>query len=210
MKYVNYLVISLLGLIFKVLGLVMFWIAVLFRKYLRTTVHNYSLANKLSIKRVMERQPRETSLYYILKGYETNEGVINKRYVSKLEYYIALSLWIFLDDDASNDTYCRGHNLTYTRGERYAPQLVLKHLETNTINYSYFELGDRQKSEINVLGALIWNGRNLAQNFGYKFYQTCDESKVFYLRLGRLEFGYLPDGEVNGVKYYKHIMGVNW
>lgn len=207
MKYLYYITVTILVLVYKIVGLVAFYLAVPFSKYLRNTIHNYDLQNNQVVKRLAERSPKLLDGVYSLIGYETNRGFITYRKVSKLEYYICLPFWLLLDDDASNSTYSRTHNLTYINGERYAPKFIVDSLKTDYFNHSYFELGDNQKQEFNLFGAIIWNGRNTSYNFNYKFMQISDESKIFLFDIFGLKFGWLDDGVVDGRRYYKHIFG---
>jgi len=211
MKYLYFITISLFGIFYKISGLVMFYLVAPFSQYLRNTIHNYDLQNNQVVKRLNERQLTLINDYlYYLEGYEVKGGYIIYKKVSKLKYYICLPFWCYLDDDASNCTYSRGHNLQYVNGERYAPKFIVDRLETKVINASYFEVGDKQIKEFNLFGAIIWNGRNTGYNFNYKFFQMSDDSKVFYFKFLGLEFGWVEDGVVNGVKYYKHILGYNF
>jgi len=209
MKYLYYISLVLFTIFRKVFGLVWYWFIVPFRAYARKVVYNYVLENGINLKRLMERNPIEYEYFYYL-----DNGFINKRKVSKIEYYfVVFFIYGWLDDDSSCDTFCDGHNQTYINGERYIPeifrQMLLKANIKSNIGKS-FDLGTITKPSFDFLSCLIWNGRNTAYNFSYLFEQISDESLVFYKEFMGLKFGWEEDTIVNGVKYYKMIFGYNF
>lgn len=217
-KYLYYIFVSLTSILLKVIGNPIFpfvWIAFSVRKWARESVYSYVLENNKTLKRLQERRPEETADGWILHGYEYQGGFVKRRNVSKIRYLIAMIFWVFVDDDSDVDTYCYGHNKTYINGERKAPDFLIKEMikaNKEAVQGSQFELGDRRgdNPRLNFVSTFYWTGRNSAYNFNYKFLQINDESLVWYKKIGKLEFGWKEDGVLNGVKYYKRIMGYNF
>jgi len=201
----------------KILGLLIYWLVVPFRSYSRHVVHLYGLQNSCSMKRILERNPTRVKDGWLLQSQchkDVQDGlIINDRKISKLEYWlIVILLWGWTDDDAYCDTFSDGHNRTYLNGERtfIGIHLTNKWL-VSKCSYpgSTFDLGDKRAEHkcTNVLGQLIWNGRNSAYNFEYLLGQVAlPEAKVWKKRILGWEFGYEYDSTVANKKWYTAIM----
>lgn len=219
MKYIYWFVVGIVSLLLKVVGNPVFpfvWLAFSVRRWARESVYSYTLENGKTIKRLLERRPEEVQGGWKLHGYEHKGGFVERRNISWIRYAVAMCIWVFLDDDSDVDTYSKGHNNTYVTGERSAPKWVVDRMRKaneNAIQGSQFELGDVRGYDprLDVVSTFYWTGRNSAYNFNYKFLQISDESKVWYKRIGKLEFGWRPDwNKVDGKSYYTHVFGYNF
>ncbi len=215
MKFIYYIAILFTVILRRVLFPIVF-VAIPFRKYLRNTVYNYHLNNDIKLKRLYERNPVLTRCQlainhkcWILDGgsHSSCRGLIERRYVSRMEYVFALSLWLFLDDDCNEDTYDKGFNETIINGERKAwmPEFIVKRMrqavdKANMTNVkgNSFDLGDvRDEYPLFEFWSVFWwTLRNTAYNFNYKFNQIADEKKVFKIIIFSRLFGWDEDGYV--------------
>lgn len=213
MKYLYWFMI--LG--FVVLRRIIFpliYLSIPIRGYLRNTVYNYHLNNGIILKRLWEREPEQSGdgKYWILNGgsHSSTKGLVEKKHISKLEYYIALPLWLLLDDDANEDTYDKGFNETIISGERkkWMPEFIKGHLRQavdlanmNPVRGNSFDLGDTRAGYplYEFWSVLLWTLRNPAYNFNYKFNQMCDESKSWKIEIFGRVFGWVQDGKL-GIK----------
>ena len=210
MKYLYWFMI--LG--FVVLRRIIFpfiYIAIPMRDYLRNTVYNYHLNNGIMLKRLLERKPEqsEDGKYWILNGgsHSSTKGLVERKNVNGLEYYMILPLWLLLDDDCDEDTYDKGFNQTIINGERkkWMPEFIKSELRKavdlanmNPVKGNSFDLGDirTQYPLYEFWSVLLWTLRNPAYNFNYKFHQMCDESKAWKIELFGRVFGWAEDGKI--------------
>lgn len=219
--YGAFVLVAVWTLIRKLIGMMQVWyfIVVPFRAYANNYVHNYGLQNGVACKRVMERRPEWDGNGWKLHGYAVQGGYIAYRKVNYPMYIlIKYVIWGWLDNDSDADTYCKGHSEQYIKGTRKWPiaQSWLANKLSAEIDGcttgSVFELGDRRadKPQTGVMSQMIWNMRNAAYNFSYADDVKRDDGRLFLHSIGKFQFGWVPDGEVDGVKYYQRIIGWNW
>jgi hypothetical protein len=170
----------------------------------------------------MERSPKWDGYGWVLQDVHNvgRNGYIGYRKTSWLKYWLVKVLvWKWLDDDSNEDTFAKGHSQEYIDGKRVYPvcnELVVSRLKKEVEGTTYgntFDLGDYRAESPNFrwLSTLIWNTRNVAQNSAYLDDVTCDESRVFQIKIGNLMFGWEKDGApVNGVQYYIRRIGKNF
>lgn len=186
MKYLRYVSIILFKLFAKVFGLLWFWVVVWFRAYARNRVYNYVLQNDVYLKRLLEREPEETSVgtYYFKNVHNVkHQGYLDKRYVSKLEYYFCFwFIWGWVDDDSNHDTMSGG-------------------VREDMVYGNTFDLGDCRARfpELNFVESWKWLQRNTAYNFNYMLEECLPTNKNFFYyrftnKLFDWHFGYLPEG----------------
>lgn len=187
MKYLRYILILVLKLVGKVVGVPMFYLLLPFRAYARNRVYNYVLQNNVYLKRLEEREYKLSGFGYAItkashKNFRLNGlGFIEYKKVSFLEYYLALFIWIWFDDDSNYDTH--------------------DGIETNeTIDKPFgntFDLGDLRAEYpiIDGMKTFKWICRNSFYNFNYMFEEIREDSKYnFYVKFPKLgiHFGYIP------------------
>lgn len=89
----------------------MFYILLPLRGYARNRVYNYVLENDIYLPRLIERDWQlDNKVYYPINISKKdfllkNDGYIKYKKVSKLEYYFALCIWVWFDDDSNFDTH---------------------------------------------------------------------------------------------------------
>lgn len=189
MKYLRYTLIILLKLLGKIIGLPIFYLSLPFRAYARNRVYNYVLQNDIYLTRLLERKwtlDEEKQMYFHQNKSRKvfnlkNDAYIKYRKVSKLEYYFALMLWIWVDDDSNYDTYDGTPNE-----------------ETITKPFgNTFDLGDKRGEFplVDYKKTFFWICRNTFYNFNYMFEEIRENDKNnFYVKLPKLgwHFGYIP------------------
>ncbi len=214
MKYLYWFMI--LG--FVVLRRIIFplvYIAIPMRDYLRNTVYNYHLNNGIVLKRLWERKPEQSTdgKYWILDGgsHASTKGLVPRKDVPAIVYWLVLPMWLLLDDDCNEDTYDKGFNQTIIDGERkkWMPEFIKKELRKavdlanmNQVRGNSFDLGDTRAGYplYEFWSVFWWTLRNPAYNFNYKFNQMCDEKKAWNVQiLGRV-FGWIEEEVKVGTK----------
>jgi len=192
-----------------------------FRAYLRNRIYNYHLENGIILKRLWEREPKRVLGGWILfnHGHGNIDGFVKKNKVNTLQYYFLLPFWLLLDDDANEDTYSKGFNLTIINKERkkWMPEFIVEKLkkaveyaDNSDIKGNTFDLGDnRSRCPLYEFWSVFWwTLRNPAYNFNYKFNQTLDPAKVFsFVIKGRI-FGWMEHGYI--VMDGKKIPAYSW
>jgi len=201
----------IIGTVFYVLlGFIQipYLLVVPFRGWLRNYVYNYVIENKLDLPRLYERyKGKESSLQYYLEPTnhpETNGGYIIKRPTNKYVFWIIIWFWLLIDDDSYCDTFSAGHNNTYLTGERkflgFIPLnnslgrslLVGPVCENESIRGNSFDIGDKRtlNPKTNLLGQLIWNGRNPSYNFNYFFVESNSDKNKYHFEISDMKFGW--------------------
>jgi len=224
MKYIYYIVI-LFTVIFRRVFFPLVFVAIPFRKYLRNTVYNYHLNNDIKLKRLCERNPvlsgsAVDNKYWILDGgsHSSCRGLIKRKYVSRSEYLFSLSLWLFLDDDANEDTYDKGFNETIINGERktWMPEFIKSKLRKAVdrsnmmhVKGNAFDLGDIRAEYplFEFWSVFWWTLRNPAYNFNYKFNQMVGDKYAFKVVIFGRVFGWLEDGLLGHTQTYSWEFG---
>lgn len=189
MKYFRYPLIILLKLLGKIIGIPIFYLVLPFRAYARNRVYNYVLQNDIYLPRLLERKwtlDNLSGLYFPQNKSRKvfnlkNDAYIKYKKVSKLEYYFALMLWIWVDDDSNYDTHDG-------IPEEETP---LKPFGNS------FDLGDLRGCYpiVNGMKTFRWISRNTFYNFNYMFEEIRENDKNnFYVKLPKLSwhFGYIP------------------
>jgi len=181
MKYIRYITILVWKILAKAIGLVWYYVAVLFRGYSRNVVYNYVLQNNIHLPRLFERKPSGVvnDKYLLTNIRDTEEqGYIKYRKINAIEYYLVLFLlWGWVDDDSNYDTH------DGTKAEN--PELW----------GNAFDLGDARadKPIFDWKRSSLWNIRNTAYNFNYMFEEIAEDSPYnFYIRYKNWHFGYIP------------------
>lgn len=191
MKYLRYTLIILLKLVGKIIGVPIFYLVLPFRAYARNRVYNYVLQNDIYLPRLLERKwtlDKESGLYFPQnKSRKTfalkDKAYIKYRKVSKLEYYFALSMWIWVDDDSNYDTHDG-----------------IPEEETPLKPFgNAFDLGDlRGKYPIvDRMKTFKWICRNTFYNFNYMFEEIRENDKNFFFKIINIFgfktiWGYIP------------------
>lgn len=174
-------------------------LAIPFRHKARNTVQRYCLQNKVYIKRLAERSPTwiEAHWCYLLKdvnsvevmnGRKVEGAIFSSSPVSKMQFFFAMLVWLWLDDDSNEDTTDAGYVNTikvglggWRVGESDRSKGVLNFLygrflpeyKPGDILYgNTFDLGDVRASDphFNFWSAWIWARRNRAMNLKYFFF----------------------------------------
>jgi hypothetical protein len=222
MKYLYYIAVLVWSIVSKIIGVPMFYLLSPFRKWARNRVYNYWFDNDIFVVRFREREPKlsedgtkielpnavpDTTLY-------VQAGYFNKVTVSKPVYWLAYFVWGWYDDDSTQETWCRGHNINVLKGQTDPWALWLpgakKSLEdavADTETYGrVFDMGDEATYSIRGWSTFIWILRNTAYNFSYAS-DIDDESKVWLIEFpsikikrGHLMFGW----EASYNKYAKN------
>ena len=187
MKYLRYLLILVIKLIGKIIGVPIFYILLPFRAYARNRVYNYVLQNDIYLKRLEEKNyVLENGVYYPLnlskKNYKLRDkGYIKYKKVSKIEYLLALFIWVWFDDDSNYDTH-DGNESLETLDKPFG----------NT-----WDLGDlRGKYPIvDGMKTFKWICRNTFYNANYMFEEIRENDKnFFFIQFSKIgwSFGYMP------------------
>lgn len=189
MNYLRYIFIIIFKILSKIVGVLIFYLLLPFRKYATNRVFNYVLQNNIHLPRLQERKwylDEVSILYFPLNKSKKVFNLKHKAYikykkVSKLEYYFALCIWIWFDADSNYDTH-DGIPEDETAIKPFG----------NT-----FDLGDLRFDYpiINGMKTLKWIVRNTAYNFNYMFEEIEENSKNnFYIKYPKLKwhFGYIP------------------
>lgn len=189
MKYIRYTLIILLKLLGKIIGVPIFYLVLPFRAYARNRVYNYVLQNDIYLPRLLERKwtlDNSSGLYFPQNKSRKvfnlkNDAYIQYRKVSKLEYYFALMLWIWVDDDSNYDTHDG-----------------IPEEETPLKPFgNAFDLGDLRGVYpiVNSSKTFRWISRNTFYNFGYMFEEIRENDKnFFFIQFPKIgwSFGYMP------------------
>lgn len=191
MKYLRYTLIILLKLLGKIIGVPIFYLVLPFRAYARNRVYNYVLQNDIYLPRLLERKwtlDKESGLYFPQNKSRKvfnlkNDAYVKYKKVSKLEYYFALMLWIWVDDDSNYDTH-DGKPEEETSRKPFG----------NT-----FDLGDLRGDYpvVNSSKTFKWIVRNTFYNFNYMFEEIKENDKnFFYVKFSIFGFtthwGFIP------------------
>lgn len=191
MKYFRYTLIIVMKLLGKIIGIPIFYLTLPFRGYSRNRVYNYVLQNDIYLTRLLERKwtlDEEKQMYFpqnkSIKVFNLkNDAYIKYRKVSKLEYYFALMLWIWVDDDSNYDTH-DGIPEEETPLKPFG----------NT-----FDLGDKRGEFplIDTKKTFFWICRNTFYNFNYMFEEIRENDKNnFYVKFSIFGFtthwGFIP------------------
>ena len=193
MKYMEYLAVLLWTIIRKVLGLVMIYVALPFRKYARNVVYNYVLQNGIYLQRLLERPMVEyTDYWQILSYHGTDGGYVRKRKVSWLEYKLVYWLiWGWLDDDSNDDTFDYEH-VERLRNEGTMWRYLLDGCKRNQYGNS-FDLGNARQNNFHFWATTLWTWRNTAYNFRYMQWEKKAGDKNIWLYEVSVLFGWLKD-----------------
>lgn len=189
MKYLRYVLILVLKLVGKVIGVPMFYLLLPFRAYARNRVYNYVLQNNIYLKRLEERDYKlDNGVYYPTniskKSFKLkNDGYIKYKKVSFLEYYLALFIWVWFDDDSNYDTHDGNES----------EETVIKPFG-NT-----FDLGDLRAEYpiVDGMKTFKWICRNSFYNFNYMFEEIRENSKYNFFKVIKIFgfttiWGYIP------------------
>ena len=187
MKYLRFIVILISKLVGKIIGVPMFYLLLPFRDYARNRVYNYVLKNNIYLLRLEEKQYKlEGNIYYPMviskKQYNLRDkGYIVYKDVSTLEYYLALFIWIWFDDDSNYDTH-DGNETEETIDKPFG----------NT-----WDIGDLRGLHPIVDGkkTFYWICRNAFYNANYMFEEIREDDKNnFYIKFTKLgwHFGFIP------------------
>ena len=187
MKYLRFIVILISKLVGKIIGVPMFYLLLPFRGYARNRVYNYVLKNNIYLLRLEEKQYKlEGNIYYPMvlskKQYNLRDkGYIVYKDVSTLEYYFALFIWIWFDDDSNYDTH-DGNETEETIDKPFG----------NT-----WDIGDLRGLHPIVDGkkTFYWICRNTFYNANYMFEEIREDDKNnFYIKLPWIKwhFGFIP------------------
>ena len=189
MKYLRYLLILVVKLVGKIIGVPVFYILLPFRAYARNRVYNYVLQNNVYLKRLEEKNyVLENGVYYPLnlshKDYKLKDkGYIKYKKVSKLEYFLALFIWVWFDDDSNYDTHNGGVEL----------ETPIKPFG-NT-----WDLGDLRGEHpiVDGMKTFKWICRNTFYNFGYMFEEIREHNKYKIFKIINIFgfktiWGYIP------------------
>ena len=187
MKYLRFIVILISKLVGKIIGVPMFYLLLPFRAYARNRVYNYVLKNNIYLPRLEEKQYKlEGSVYYPMKiskkhFYLRDKGYIVYKDVSTLEYYFALFIWIWFDDDSNYDTHDGNES-----------EENINKLFGNT-----WDIGDLRGKHPIVDGkkTFNWICRNTFYNANYMFEEIREDDKNnFYIKIPWIKwhFGFIP------------------
>ncbi len=187
MKYLRFILILVLKLVGKIIGVPMFYLLLPFRAYARNRVYNYVLQNNVYLKRLEEKQYKlEGNVYYPIviskkQFYLRDKGYIVYKDVSTLEYYLALFIWIWFDDDSNYDTHDGNES-----------EENINKLFGNT-----WDIGDLRGKHPIVDGkkTFFWICRNTFYNANYMFEEIREDDKNnFYIKLPWIKwhFGFIP------------------
>ena len=191
MKYLRYVLILILKLVGKIIGVPMFYLLLPFRSYARNRVYSYVLQNDIYLPRLIERNwtlDNETMCYFPQNKSRKvfnlkNDAYIKYKKVSKLEYYFALSMWIWFDDDSNYDTHDGNES----------EETIIKPFG-NT-----WDLGDlRGKySIVDMKKTFYWICRNSFYNFNYMFEEIRENDKNNFFKVIKIFgfttiWGYIP------------------
>lgn len=183
MKYLRYTLIILLKLLGKIIGVPIFYLVLPFRAYARNRVYNYVLQNDIYLPRLLERKwtlDNLSGLYFPQNKSRKvfnlkNDAYIKYKKVSKLEYYFALMLWIWVDDDSNYDTHDG-----------------IPEEETPLKPFgNAFDLGDLRGCYpiVNGMKTFRWISRNTFYNFNYMFEEIRENDKNnFYIKFSIFGF----------------------
>lgn len=187
MKYLRFTIILISKLVGKIIGVPMFYLLLPFRGYARNRVYNYVLKNNIYLPRLEEKQYKLVgSVYYPMKisdkqYYLRDKGYINYKDVSILEYYFALFIWIWFDDDSNYDTHDGNES-----------EENINKLFGNT-----WDIGDLRSLHpiVNGKRTFKWICRNTFYNANYMFEEIREDDKNnFYIKLPWIKwhFGFIP------------------
>ena len=189
MKYLRYLLIVITKLVGKIIGVPIFYILLPFRAYARNRVYNYVLQNDIYLPRLLERKwtlDTETMCYYPMNKSKKafmlkSRAYIKYKKVSKIEYFLALFIWIWFDDDSNYDTHDGSEK----------EETILKPFG-NT-----WDLGDLRGEYpiVNTKKTFFWICRNTFYNFVYMFEEIREHNKYnFYIKFPKIgwHFGFIP------------------
>lgn len=187
MKYLRYILILIMKVVGKIIGVPMFYLLLPLRFYVTNRVFNYVLQNDIHLPRLIKKQYVLVGDKYIpqVKSYKEfilkDEGYIAYKKVSMVEYYFALCIWIWFDNDSNYDTHDG-------IPEEETPEKPFG----NT-----WDLGDKRAEYPIVDGTKTfkWVLRNSFYNANYMFEEVAEGSKnAFYVKLSKLgwHFGFIP------------------
>ena len=189
MKYLRYVLILVLKLVGKIIGVPIFYLLLPFRAYARNRVYNYVLQNNVYLKRLEEKNyVLENGVYYPLnlskKDYKLRDkGYIKYKKVSKIEYFLALFIWIWFDDDSNYDTHDGSEK----------EETVLKPFG-NT-----WDLGDLRGEYpiVDMKKTFFWICRNTFYNANYMFEEIRENDKNNFFKVIKIFgfttiWGYIP------------------
>lgn len=196
MKYLYYLGVLLFTPIRKIIGIPMYFIAVPFRRYARSVVHNYALENrdKVFIPRLFE-VPRTFNgkTYYTNDFKGSKGGWLKYRKVSKLEFTLVYwFLWGWIDDDSHCDTTSKVYLKEHIDGVRFRC-MPIKYLEKclEKCNGDAWCRGDAIEDNFCWFNSIKWSAiRNVGYNFKYNQFYTEDKNKLFSFTLFGRSFGW--------------------
>ena len=161
-KYLRYILIIGWILPRKIIGLVLFFFALPFGRWANNTVFNYVLENDIYLPRLLER-PISKLHRFTFKGkdiygyridlyhHTKDGGYIKYKKVSKLQYYIAVFIWGWLDNDSNYYTTDLGFMEKVVIGRHFswlpkiAKNQVQKEVDRLKVKGQYgnsFDLGD--------------------------------------------------------------------
>ena len=222
MKYLRYLLILATKIITKIslyllvllpvsiffgLPFILMVIGYKIRRYTTNRVFNYVLQNNVYLPRL-----QEIGWYYDSKTncYLNNthkEGYIKYKKVSKIEYYFALSFWIWIDNDSSRDTTSNGlvfNRILTKQTWSFMPDIFRKIVakekaKSDSINNlgKAWIMGDNVKSEWYWISSTIWLFRNTAYGFNYMFEEIREDSRYNFFKVIKIFgfttiWGYIP------------------
>lgn len=200
-----------------------------FRLWSRQIVYNYCMYYDVYLARLKERNPIISIYmdYWILTPtdrqleYDIQYGkikVLNKLYVTFI-FPIANAIWVWHDDDCEHDITTRDYNtkIYFKQVSKWLPKLLSDKCRTQTAanienkndgvitcvkRGRYFDVGDLEELEFNLISAILWNIRNGMYNFNYYYedikpYNYNHFYKLFKFKLFNKNkiwhFGYIKD-----------------
>ena len=190
-KYLRFTALIFMKLIGKIIGVPIFYLLLPFRGYARNRIYNYVLQNNVHLPRLFERDWQlddETKCYYPHNKSYKNFSLKDKAYIkykkiSKLEYYFALSIWVWFDDDSNFDTH----------DGKTTEETILKPFGTT------WDLGDLRSVYpiVDFKKTFYWIVRNTFYNFGYMFEEIAEDNPnnfyvSFWIFGTYIHFGYIP------------------
>jgi len=202
MKYINFLVVIVLGSVIKLLTPVIYWIVYNYREKARYVVYSYSVANKLDIY--------DIDKYKMSYQTPTHTGTI--KYIL-YKWFI----WIWLNDRVSHDTidnkivldFILAHNLSknkFIKGVVNKLNSLPLSKETELVPFIN-GCGKYTHYITHFYGQLITVLNTSDTNYDYFYYLTNVEDKTFLFNIFGFKIGWVPCEDTSNGIWYKMIIG---
>ena len=198
MKYLYYIWLLLIGLFIKVLSPLWYWVIIPYRARARSVVYNYVCKHNVYVKDIYR------------KGCLNN---LTKHNVNILQYmFYKWFVWIWINDRATYDTFSHTTIWGYVIRNKHSKNPITKYIHDKLIHIDYnklkqgsaFILGSIRSSYPvdNFIAQSVYMSETSDSNFDYMYYVTDDPKKVFYFKIGNLEFGWKASkSTLGGVSY---------